>query len=164
ETLSLNEAGSLVDSLFQSPHFARLTGLQAINTHIPPRSIRLLAESPHASSLTDLEAGYYGLQPTAVWDLVQSQLFSRLTRLSLRNGAVLAARLVASIPHVHEPVRLRELNLTETGLSNAQVERLFCTGVMRELHRLSLVSCRSVGMESFTQIPMENLYDLDLSG
>ena len=153
------------DTLFRSRHFAGITTLRVKNAFLWPQSVRVLADSPHAAGLEEL-ASHGGLTQPAVAALVRSPLFARLTRFDLAHGSGgFGAAFVTNLPDAKAPVRLRDLNLTESGLTGPYVERLVDSPVLTRLARLVIAKCRlgQPGTEALARADLPHLRDLDLS-
>ncbi|MBP3959684.1 TIGR02996 domain-containing protein [Gemmata sp. G18] len=161
-TLAFASNDGATDELFRSPYFARLRGLRVHRTHLPERVAARLADAP---VLEELNASDNGLSADAVGALLRSPLFPRLTRLDL-GGVTGVAGVVRAIADFAGPNCLRDLSLARTGLTGEHVRRLLTTDAVAGVERLRLTGNRSGTLalhEAIARLPLDRLYDLDLS-
>jgi uncharacterized protein (TIGR02996 family) len=158
-TLSYSSRDAAADALFRSPLFARVAGLHLRGTHLRPATVQLLSDSPHAAALEEVSVAPGGLEGAAVRTLLRSGLFTRLTRLAL-GGRVPVGSLAVSDMRQAKRGRLRELNLTASGLTGINVERLLTAPPMQNLVRLSLAECRLGGANGYGALARAELPEL----
>jgi hypothetical protein len=163
-TISYSSRDAAADALFRSPLFARVTGLHLRGAHLRPATVQLLSDSPHAAALEELSAGPGGLEGAAGLTLLRSGLFTRLTRLALGGTAPVGSLGVSTVRHAKRS-RLRELDLTASGLGGSHVERLLTAPAVQSLARLSLTECRLgfSGYDGLVRAGLPNLRELRLA-
>jgi uncharacterized protein (TIGR02996 family) len=158
-TLSYSSRDAAADALFRAPLFARVVGLHLRGTHLGPTEVQLLSDSPHAAALEEVSVAPGGMDGAAVRTLLRSGLFTRLTRLAL-GGRVPVGSLAVSDMRQAKRSRLRELNLTDSGLTGLNVERLLTAPPVQNLARLSLAACRLGGVNGYGALARADLPEL----
>jgi uncharacterized protein (TIGR02996 family) len=158
-TLSYSSRDSAAAALFRSPLFARVVGLHLRGTHLGTTEVQLLSESPHAAALEELSLAPGAMDGVAVRWLLRSGLFARLTRLTLGGRLPVGSIAVGDMRQAKRG-RLRDLNLTDSGLTAVNVERLLTAPPLQGLERLSLAACRLGGASGYGALARAELPEL----
>ncbi len=132
-TLSIPEARAFAECSWLE-HVTSLSLTKGSGRHV----IRAMLASPHLLRLTELRVGSELTTPEAVSAILGSWVFKRLTSLGVRSDQRRAGQLAGELARLHQPPRLKKLDLSGNRLTADTLAALVASEAVTAVDDLNL--------------------------